>query len=397
MRTLLSAVVAAMAVAAAVTGCSSNVPSQPSGGTSSVTAPRPTTPPSGSVIRNVDQPVNVAFQNAPVTAGGAATYAVQVATDVGFSNVVVARDDIVEGSGGQTTVRLDTLAGGRDYFWRARATSGGTTGVYGTVSRFTVGPAVTIQAPLTVSPLSNSAVGARPPLVVRNADRSSGAGPLTYKFEVATSAAFSSIALTSTVSEGATQTAFTPTADLSASTTYFWRVTVIDAQNGVSSAPSTPVAFTTSLAIDLTKVVYLNSPNVSGWPQTGTLTLVEQDGSLAVGALCTAFTDPGWPDVPFFGDPNFGVFANQWFFANIGGTWYGGAAEWLYRGVGSCKYGQGTTTMGPDSGFGPPVSTWAPRVGELVGYMVTTPARAGMRGIDQRTNVVVQPWVDSSR
>jgi hypothetical protein len=161
----------------------------------------------------------------------------------------------------------------------------------------------------------------------------------------------------------------------------------------------------TQLTIDLSKVVYLLGPHISGWPQTGTLTLVEQDGNEATGGLmCTSFTDPGWPDVPWpyakpGDDPNFGVFANLWYFANIGGTWYGGAGEWIYRGAATCKAGQGTTTIAPDSGFGPPFSSWVPKVGEMVGYMVSTVARAwpSVRSVDQRTNVVVQPWRDTSR
>src|SRR5262245_38658306 len=113
-----------------------------------------------------------------------------------------------------------------------------------------------------------------------------------------------------------------------------------------------------------------------------------------------AYTDPGWPDSkwPYGGeDPNFGVYANQWYFMKINGTWYGGAGEWIYRGAGSCKAGQGTKSMGPDSGFGPPFSTHALRVGELVGYMVTSVARPGVtRTVDERSNIIVQPWRDTS-
>jgi hypothetical protein len=114
-----------------------------------------------------------------------------------------------------------------------------------------------------------------------------------------------------------------------------------------------------------------------------------------------SYTDPGWPDShwPFGGeDPNFGVYANQWYFARIGGQWYGGAGEWIYRGASSCKAGQGTRTIGPDSGFGPPFSSWVPQVGELVGFMVSSVARNGpvRRTVDERSNVIVQPWRDTS-
>jgi hypothetical protein len=153
-------------------------------------------------------------------------------------------------------------------------------------------------------------------------------------------------------------------------------------------------------------VSYSYGPNISTWPRTAFLQSVEQDGNEDTGGqMCTKFTDPGWPDSRWpYGqpgdDPNFGVFANQWYFAKINGIWYGGAGEWIYRTAPSvCKAGQGTTTIGPDSGFGNPIASWVPRVGELVGYAITSVARPGAvaRTVDQRTQVVVQPWRDTKR
>jgi hypothetical protein len=149
-------------------------------------------------------------------------------------------------------------------------------------------------------------------------------------------------------------------------------------------------------------VVYLKGPDLSTWKQTGRIVAVEQDGSHAAGGpMCISFTDPGWPDAKWIyggDDPNFGIYGNQWYFANIGGTWYGGPGEWLYRGAAVCKAGQGTNTIGPDSGFGNPFSSWAPKVGELVGYAVSASARAlpQMATVQERTDVVLVPWRDSS-
>jgi hypothetical protein len=145
---------------------------------------------------------------------------------------------------------------------------------------------------------------------------------------------------------------------------------------------SATATFVTALAIDLKKAQFLNSPDVSNWPVTGTLTLVEQDGG-GEGLMCMAFTDPGWPDSPFFGDPTFGVFANQWYFAKINGIWHGGAGEWPYRGVGSCKAGQGTWTIGPDS-FRPLFSTWC-RESENWSF----------HGDVGRTSSVAAPWTSA--
>jgi hypothetical protein len=380
---------------AAVPGCSDKNPAQPTG-TGSVTAPRQPQPATNATLRYVDQPITLTVANATVTEQTGTTYTFEVATDTGFVNKVQTRSDVAEGTGGRTSVRLDTLAGGSDYFWHVRATSAGTVGLFGPTYRFTVGPQVVLNAPVPVSPTQGALTDARPTFTVTNAPRSGPAGPITYRFEISAVSSFAPLTLEGTVPEGNLRTTFRPNVDLPVEATLFWRVTAIDAANGVVSPVSATATFVTALAIDLRKAQFLNSPDVSNWPVTGTLTLVEQDGG-GEGLMCMAFTDPGWPDSPFFGDPTFGVFANQWYFAKINGIWYGGAGEWLYRGLGSCKAGQGTRTIGPDSGFGPPFSTWVPRLGELVGFMVTSVARPGVRRtVDQRTNIIVQGWRDTS-
>lgn len=395
----------------AVGACSKSSPGSPSSVsaavvdpalTASVAAPRPLTPASGTVIANLAQPVTLIVQNAVVTKPGGTTYTFEVAGDVEFATKVQTKDSVAEGNGGQTSVKLDALAPAKDYYWHARATAGGTTGVFGVAYKFTIGPAITINAPAPIAPLTGAQTGARPALRVTNAVRQGPAGAISYRFEIANTSSFSSIVMTGTNTEGVNETGFIPPSDLPANVTLFWQATAIDPANNISSAASAAQSFTTSLAIDLGKVVYLSSPDVSGWRQTATLTLVEQDGSSARGGpMCMSFTDPGWPDSPWpYGgsDPNFGVYANQWYFANIGGIWYGGAGEWMYRGAAVCKAGQGTTTIGPDSGFGQPFSSWVPKPGELVGYMVSSVARRGSvkRTVDERSNVIMQPWHDSS-
>ena len=62
------------------------------------------------------------------------------------------------------------------------------------------------------------------------------------------------------------------------------------------------------------------------------------------------------------------------------------------------RTGQGTNGIGPDGGWNNAMRTWVPKPGELVGYMISTPARnySVHRTIDNRTNVVVQGWHDSA-
>ena len=409
------ATVFSVAAAGAVAACtSSSSPTQPSGTvataaaaptTASVASPRPLLPANNSQIRYLDQPVTIVAQNAIVTQAGPTTYTFEVATDAAFGAKVQTRDAVAEGVGGQTSVRLDQLAPARDYFWHARATSGGTTGVFGAAYKFTMGAQIIINAPAGLTPAAGAQTNARPSFVITNAPRQGPAGAITYRFEISTASTFSPVLLTATVSEGpAATTTFTPSSDLPAETTLFWRVTAVDAANGLTTAPSGTLSFATALAIDLTRVTYLLGPNLSTWRETGRIIAVEQDGNHATGGpMCISFTDPGWPDAKWIyaqpgDDPNFGIYGNQWYFAKIGGRWYGGPGEWLYRGAATCKAGQGTRTIGPDSGFGPPFSTWVPQVGELVGYAVSASARALplMSTVQERTNVVLQPWHDSA-
>jgi hypothetical protein len=392
-------------VAMLVIGGCSGSSSQPSG-TSSVTAPKGVLPAPNSTVKYADQPVTISIANAVVTQPTGTTYTFEVSTDANFSTKVQTKADLAEGANGQTSVKLDLLAGGADYYWHARASSGGTVGVFGTTYKFTVGPPIVINAATPVTPVSGAQTGSMPTFTVTNAQKTGPAGPLTYRFEASTSPAFSPLALDATVAEGSGgRTTLTSNVELPSEATLYWRVTAIDATNGVSSPVSSTASFVTALSIDLSRAVYLNSPNISGWKRTGFLQSVEQDGNAALGGpLCTKFTDPGWPDSlwPYGGpgdDPNFGVFANQWYFAKIGGVWYGGAGEWIYRTAAStCKAGQGTNTIGPDSGFGEPFASWRPKVGELVGYLISSVARRGsvQRTVDERTQVVVQPWRDTS-
>ncbi len=413
MKYRASELVFALSVLCAAGACSQNTPASPSPAaapvvdsslTASVTTPRPLTPVNAASIANLAQPVTLVVQNAIVTKSGGTTYTFEVATDAALGAKLQTKDAVAEGSGGQTRVTLDALAPARDYYWRARATAGGTTGVFGQVFKFTIGPAITINAPVPIAPLTGAQTGARPALRATNATRTGPAGAISYRFELATSSTFAAIFATATVAEGVNETGFIPTADLPVNATIFWRVTAIDPANAISSPASAVQSFVTSLTIDLTKVVYLKGPDLSTWKQTGRILQVEQDGNAAAGGpMCISFTDPGWPDAKWIyggpgDDPNFGIYGNQWYFANIGGTWYGGPGEWLYRGAAVCKAGQGTRTIGPDSGFGNPFSSWVPKPGELVGYAVSASARAlpAMSTVQERTDVVLAPWHDSS-
>ncbi len=259
--------------------------------TASVTVPRAVSPAAGVTIRNTDQPVTLVVANAVITQSAAATYTFEVSTDSAFSSKAYSKTGVAAGASGQTSLTIDKIPAGTNYYWHARAEGGGTVGPFSAARPFTIGPAIVIDSATLVSPISGAGTGARPTFTVTNATRSGPAGPISYKFEIASSSAFSPVLVTGAVNEGVSRTTYTPNTDLPPETTLYWRVTASDVANGVSGPTTLPATFVTSFAIDLKKVVYLNSPDVSGWPQTAVLSLVEQDGG-GDGPVCMSYTDP---------------------------------------------------------------------------------------------------------
>jgi hypothetical protein len=209
----------------------------------STVAPAPAQPANNATVRNADQPVTLVVTNATSTKTGL-TYTFQVATDVAFASVVQTKDSIPEGTNGQTSVRLDPLTPGRDYFWRARVSAGGTAGNFGLAARFALGAVVNVNPPVPISPVNNAQTAQRPAFRVTNAVRTGPTGAVTYSFEIATSSAFSTIVASGIVAEGVNETGFIPSADLPMGTPLFWRATANDSSTATSSAASPAFGFT---------------------------------------------------------------------------------------------------------------------------------------------------------
>jgi hypothetical protein len=214
-------------------------------GTVTVTAASAVAPANGAQIANASQPITLTVTNATVTdASVPVTYTFEVATDAAFTNKAVTKD--VPQTGGQTSLKLDPLPGGKDYYWHVRTTAGDTVGAFSAALKFTIGAPIIINPPTATSPLSGSSSSGWPVLTVTNAQKSGPVGTtILYKFEVATSAGFDTIVVSGTVVEGTNQTTFTPTVAAPAQTTqYFWRATASDPASGIASAASSVQTFT---------------------------------------------------------------------------------------------------------------------------------------------------------
>ena len=240
MRVRACCEVLSLAALLAAVGCSSS-PAAPA--VVATAAPRQVAPANGVQIANQAQPVILVVQNASGTAAGR-TYTFEVASDIAFTTKVQTKEGVPEGTSGQTSVTLDTLLASKDYFWRARAQAPGGTGTFTDLFKFTIGAPISLGAPSPISPLTNAETNPRPTLRVANAGRAGAVGPLTYTFDVARDAGFSSIVVTGTNTEGINETGFIVTTDLPTRILLFWRATATDSSNALTSSPSTTQSFT---------------------------------------------------------------------------------------------------------------------------------------------------------
>jgi hypothetical protein len=175
-------------------------------------------------------------------------YTFEVATDPAFATKIQTKDGIAQGSGQQTVVRLDPLTPAKDYYWHARATAGGTTGLFGPVYKFTIGAAVSIDPPVPVGPLSGTTSSGWPAFTVVDSTRSGPVGTIVYQFDISTSASFGTILVSGSVTETPNRTSFTPQgASPSNQATLYWRATAIDQADNVTSPASSVQSFTYGL------------------------------------------------------------------------------------------------------------------------------------------------------
>src|SRR5579862_3269278 len=215
----------ALAAAVACGSSSSTSPSTSGSLTASIVAPRPSTPGNNTSVANAAQPVTLVAVNAVISQSTPATYTFEVATDSGFANKVQTKSGVAQGANGATSVSLDTLAAGKDYWWHVSATGGGTTGAFSIAYKLTIGPAIVINAPVPIGPLTNATTMARPALRVTNSTKIGTTAALTYKFDISTSATFATILTTGTNTEGVNETGFIPTIDLPSTGLLYWRAT----------------------------------------------------------------------------------------------------------------------------------------------------------------------------
>ena len=419
----------ATAVALFLTGCAVEKSSNPLSPSVAgpipgvdITSPGMVQPANLARIPADQQPVTFTVGNASSSGPRPLSYRFEVASDIAFSSVILTREGVQAGSDGQTSLKLsDPLASDRVYFWRARAEDGANTGPYSGPRQFSIYTPLSLGAPIPVSPINNAVASSlRPAVVWQNSPRSGPPAAVIYTIEASDSSAFTNSITAALEEQPGGQTTYQTPQDLPSDRQVFWRVRASAgdpltvgpwsaAQVFRTPAPAPAPPPTTpppsggggggtgggsgpapNDELDLRNVTILKGPSgIVNWSVASTITRTSQGN----GELCIWHSQIGrWPSTIFFGDPGTLVEGNQWVFANIGGRWYAGAADW-YRPGQACK-AVDAQSIGRDAFDQEPLHSWVPRPGEVFGVMSTTPARVwpDMRTLDVRTNIVLMRW-----
>ena len=346
---------------------------------------------------------------------------------------------IPQGVGQTAYVVQNPLRDDTPHQWRARASFQGSKGPWSEMAAFRTNVPVTIFEPTPLQPEPGEVVDSvRPVLEIENPQIDGDPGPVFVEFQVASDSSFQNIVAIVSEEMGKHAGIDTPltgpaqsvlareektsaqvNVDLAFETVYYWRArgvngpvstfpgvaapgsvtgefsatsffevaaeAVVNAGGSSGGGGGSVSSGTADDEIDLSTVVWLHT-NVSSWPQTSTIT------STTIGAppICINHTKVGkWPTGDFSGS-GATVDSNVWVFANIGGTWYAATWEWLRAGT-TCK-NLGASDFKTHVNGVAPLSSWTPKSGEQIGLMVSTPARLGVPGIRERTNVVLRTW-----
>jgi hypothetical protein len=373
-----------------------------------ISAPKMLEPAPGTKISVEKQPVTLLIENAGSNGPRPLSYAFDIATDTGFSNLVVSRE-VPQGDGGRTSLKMtDSLATGRTYYWRVRAQDGANTGPYATPMSFAIFTPIVIDVPGLTAPAPNTTVlNLRPGFTITNAPRSGPVGAINYLIELADSDSFANKVATWSVAETPSQTVTTAPVDLSYGKVYYWHVRAYDpttvgpwsytqafqelAEPAPVYTPPTqiPSGPSPNDAINLNTVIIHNSPNVASWPATTKLSRLDLMPS---GAHAEFSAQSYWPEVVPPGWSG-GLQWTLWIVLNINGQWHASGCIEYWKGL----YESG----GPVSGYARdwyydpirwgPMAGHQPAPGEQVGFMVTAgdARNNGPNSVNERSNVVM--------
>jgi len=265
---------------------------------------------------------------------------------------------------------------------------------------------VTFDSPTPVSPAPNAFISSlRPTFTVANPPRSGPVGSVSYRIEVASDEAFSSIFETWTVAEQPNQTSFDTPKDLANSKVYYWHVRASDPTTTgpwsrtlalqVQDAPAPSNSGQDAIDLHQATVSGGSPGDVANWPVTARLSVLDFQSS-GVAVQFTKKDGPGrWPDVVPPGWDG-ALQYTLWMVVNVDGHWYtaGGVEYWYGLGRSGGQPSRFTSNWYYSAEVWGPLARHQPSPGEQVGFFVTAgDARAkDVRAVTERSNVVMVPF-----
>ncbi len=200
-----------------------------------ITSPKPLEPGVGQTLETTQQPFTFLIENAGTSGVRPLYLQFQLASDAGFQTVVHNADRLDPGPNGRTSYRMTiSLSTPGAYYWRSRAIDGANTGPWSAAATFTLAEPVVIETPIPIAPVGQIDT-LTPQFIARNGRISGPAGPVIYRYEIATLPTDGAVAavLSTGVGSGATTTATAGSAAPYA-TVLYWRAY---ATNGTVESP----------------------------------------------------------------------------------------------------------------------------------------------------------------
>jgi hypothetical protein len=167
------------------------------------------------------------------------TYFIEIASDVQFKAIVLAKGGMAAGEGAQTTFRLqDPLVTDATYFWHVRADDGANTSPFSPAAQFTLFTPVIYQPPGPIAPINDQVVSnLHPKFSWTNSSRIGTPDSVSYEVQLSDSNTFTQTASGTVPEHVSGQTSVDSPQDLPVSQQIFWRVRPFDSnQQGPWSA-----------------------------------------------------------------------------------------------------------------------------------------------------------------
>ena len=138
-----------------------------------IIAPTVVEPAIDALVNTMTQPITLKVGNAVTSGVRPLTYRFEIATDPGFTNMVVAQANVPQGEGVTSLTLPAALAPERKYYWHARAEDGANTSLFSGLSAFSVFTPVIFGTPVLLAPINGAlTTTSQPRLVIGNASRS---------------------------------------------------------------------------------------------------------------------------------------------------------------------------------------------------------------------------------